>query len=173
MEITAALLLVAPFFIHVYPPRPNPSFDYFLDNLRFIEDSLTSMEWREQEYPNGDFTLESVIHELGLRDQYLDHFESDLERAHLTDTPHVAYAFQDNSKNPIRIWIEDESYRIYSTGHDGFSKTGGLDPDDIWTGEPDKARAHIHKAYSDWWTENNRRNLWEQLFEQIKMLWRN
>ncbi len=168
--LIAALVLIGPFFIHVYPRPSNPSFNYFLGNLGFIEETLTSIGLDLDEYPDGDFALEAVVDKLGLRDKYLSNFESDLERADLTVTPYIKFAFRDLSENPIRIWIDDESYRIYSAGHDGDSKTGGLDADDIWTGQPEKARDYIHRAYFDWWYENNRRNLWTHLFECIKNL---
>jgi len=168
LVLLAALVVIAPFFIHVYPAPRSPSFNYFLHELEFIEDTLTSIGMNLHEHPTGDFTLESVLAKLGLKDQYLEHFESDPEKAQLTNPPFIDFAFHDSLENPIRIWIDGQSYRVYSPGPDGRSSSGGLDADDIWTGEAEKARDYIHNSYHEWWLENNRRNLWAHLFECLK-----
>jgi len=55
-----SLVVMAPFFIHIYPRPHSAIFAYFLDGLEFIENSLTSIEINLHEHPTGDFTLESV-----------------------------------------------------------------------------------------------------------------
>lgn len=166
--ILALLVLIAPFFIHVYPRPPLVSFNYFLDTLEFVEGTLDSIGLDVAGHPPGDFELEEVLDELKLTDQYLANFEKDPETAMLTATPRTQVAFRDLYDNPIRIWIGRDSFRVYSAGEDGLSRSGGCDPDDVWTGEPKKAIEHTHKSYWSAWREDNSRNLWAALVEQLK-----
>jgi hypothetical protein len=134
--IAALLVVIAPFFVQVYSRPPLVSFNYFLETLEFIEDSLQSAGMDLDGYASGDFELQAVVADLELTDQYLENFEADPEAAMLTSTPRIDFAFHDLSENPIRIWIGTDSFRIYSVGDDGISRSGGRDPDDIWAGEP-------------------------------------
>ncbi|MEC5125826.1 hypothetical protein VSU19_03630 [Verrucomicrobiales bacterium BCK34] len=168
ISIIVLLVVIAPFFIRVYPRPPLVSFNYFLKTLEFVEDSLDSIDADLAGYPPGDFELEKVLNDLRLTDRYLANFESDPEKAMLSDTPRVQFAFHDLYDNPIRIWISRDSFRVYSAGGDGISQSGGCDPDDVWTGEPEKAIKHTHKSYFDAWYEANDRNLWVHLVEQLR-----
>jgi len=167
--IVVSILLIAPFFVQVHQRPPNPSFVYFLDTLEFIEDTLDTIGMDLGGYSRGDFELEDVVEDLELTNRYLEHFETDQEKSRLTLTPHLKFAFQDFFDNPIRIWIGTDSFRIYSAGDDGISQSGGRDPDDIWTGEPEKAVRHTHRSFQDaWLRENPPNNLWEELFGRLK-----
>jgi len=168
VPIVSLLAVIVPFFIHVYPRPPLVTFNYFLDTLEFIEDSLDSIDADFEGHPAGDFELQEVVNDLGLTDRYLANFESDPEAAMLSDTPRIQFAFHDLYNNPIRIWIGLNTFRIYSAGEDGISRSGGRDPDDIWTGEPEKAIEHTHKSYCNAWHEDNRRNLWAHIVEQLR-----
>ena len=166
--IVALVLVIAPFFIQVYPRPPSVSFNYFLKTLRQIESSLDFIGMDLEEYPAGDFELEEVLNELGLTDRYLETFESDPETAMLTDTPQMRFAFHDLYENSIRIWIGRDTFRVYSTGEDGVSRSGGRDSDDVWTGESEKAMRNTHELFLEAWHESNQRNLWAHLFESLR-----
>lgn len=165
--IAAAItILVIPFFLKVAPRRHFPSFSYFLDELSFIEDALVHMEFDSYSLKEGDFSLLSVIHSKELTDRYLSYFEQDLETSQLTLDVYIDYAFYDFSGSPIRIWIDDRGYRVYSAGEDGLSKTGGLDQDDIWTGQPDKVQRYVHDRYEAAMNANTV-NLWAHIFRSL------
>jgi hypothetical protein len=166
--IAVLFVVIAPFFVQVCPQPPSVSFNYFLDTLKFIEHSLQSAGIELDGYALGDFELEAVVADLELTDEYLANFEVNPEAAMLTNTPRYEFAFRDLSGNPIRIWIGTDSFRIYSVGDDGISRSGGRDPDDIWTGEPEKAKDYVHTTFFKAWTERNRRNLWTHLIDQLR-----